>query len=76
MVKRRLPPWSEVLQGVRHADMAHGENVFWQEFVGVSLLPFSLLVRKMDATIGFGLGAMHTVVLGPAQVIRLSESRC
>jgi hypothetical protein len=39
-------------------------------------LPFSLLVRKMDATIGFGLGAMHTVVLGPAQVIRLSESRC
>jgi hypothetical protein len=28
----------------------------------------------MDATIGFGLGAMHKVVLGPTQIITQLES--
>ncbi len=62
---------------VWHADIAHGENMFWHSafHVGVGLSPVGFLGRKTDATIGFGLKAMHKVVLGPAQVIRQLENR-
>jgi hypothetical protein len=57
--------------------MAHGENVFWHGaiHVGIGLLPLGLHVKKMDANIGFGLGAMHKVVLGLARMIRQLENR-
>jgi hypothetical protein len=43
--------------------------------IGVSLLPSGLPGRKIEATIGYGLDAMHKLVLGPAQVIRQLEER-
>ncbi len=62
---------------VRHADIAHGENMFWHSaiHVGVGLSSVGFPGRKTDATIGLGLNVMHKVVLGPARVIRQLENR-
>jgi hypothetical protein len=50
------------------ARMCSGVDVFWRSEIHVSIgiLASGSPGRKMAATIGFGLSAMHKVVLGPA----------